>query len=160
MDWDRFLKRYVWDDETTPYLVPVARLTRRQADYELYAYAIFLGTLFAVVSVAALTGKLPGGRLPGVAFYAFAMVCAAVLLGFGRSHLAALYTATGPVAALAYFYLFGFHPKLSGIDHVAIVLFVVLWLRYSVRVIAIARRYGEMPEGEGKPRGRRGRWHD
>ena len=33
-------------------------------------------------------------------------------------------------------------------------------LSHSDAVIAIARRYGEMPEGEGKPRGRRGRWHD
>jgi len=31
-----FLKRYVWDPETTPYFVKVSNLSRSQADNELF----------------------------------------------------------------------------------------------------------------------------
>jgi hypothetical protein len=31
MDWESLFKRYVWSDVRTPYLVPVARLSRVQA---------------------------------------------------------------------------------------------------------------------------------
>jgi hypothetical protein len=37
MNLEKYFKKYLWDDERTPYLVPVARMTRRQADYELHA---------------------------------------------------------------------------------------------------------------------------
>ena len=81
MEWDKLLKRYVWDDDRTPYLVSVARLNQRQAGFELKAYAIFLGFLFAVVSVVALSAHGPMGRAPGVSMYCFTMVCAALILG-------------------------------------------------------------------------------
>ena len=43
---EKYFKKYIWDDERTPYFVPASRMTRRQADYELHAYAIFVGILF------------------------------------------------------------------------------------------------------------------
>ena len=45
VNWENLVKRYVWDDDRTPYLVPASRITRRQADYEIYAYTVFLGDL-------------------------------------------------------------------------------------------------------------------
>ena len=41
---EKFLKRYVWDDEKTPYFTPSSKLNKRQAGYESLAYAIFAGT--------------------------------------------------------------------------------------------------------------------
>ena len=32
LDWYKYVRRYFWDDETTPYLIPVERLHRRQAE--------------------------------------------------------------------------------------------------------------------------------
>ena len=104
MNWESFVKRYVWDDDRTPYLVRVGRITRRQADYEIYVYTVFLGVLFAVVTIAALAGALPQGRSEAVALYGFSVVCAAILFGATKHLWAALYCSAVPLAAL--FYLF------------------------------------------------------
>lgn len=31
MDWEKHFKKYVWDDDKTPYFTPVLKLNRRQA---------------------------------------------------------------------------------------------------------------------------------
>ena len=59
------------------------------------------------------------------------------------------------VAALIWIYLFAHHPKLDAIDHVVIVAFSLLWMRYGLRVIAIARGFDDMPPGEDSPGTRR-----
>ena len=48
-EWEKLVKRYVWNDERTPYFTRVAKLSRRQAHYELFGYAIFTGVVFAVL---------------------------------------------------------------------------------------------------------------
>lgn len=151
MDWEKLFKRYVWDDEKTPYFIPVARLTRTQANYEVRAYTIFLGFLFALVSVASLSEAAPHGRSIGVSFYGFTMVCAAILFAVTKSYHAALYCGAAPLASLAYIYLHGFHAQLVPADHVVILVFVLLWARYSWRIVSIARRYHLMPEASGPP---------
>ncbi len=40
LDWEKLFKRYVWDDERTPYLTRVRNLSRVQAHYELSATAL------------------------------------------------------------------------------------------------------------------------
>jgi hypothetical protein len=137
IDLEKYIKKYVWDDERTPYLVPVARMTRRQADYELHAYTVFVGVLFAIVSGSALLSQDPQIKSN--------VVCATVVFGFTRSVYAAWYCAGAPLVALLYFFVSGFHPNLNTIDHVALIIFALIWLRYSLRVVAIARAYPNMP---------------
>jgi hypothetical protein len=146
---EKYIKRYVWDDERTPYLVPVARMTRTQADYELQAYAVFVGILFAMVSGGALLSQDPHIRSEAVAIYGFSVVCATIVFAFTKAVYAAWYCAAVPLVALLYFFLYGFHPNLDTIDHVAMIVFGVIWLRYSLRVVAIARAYPGMPEAGG-----------
>jgi uncharacterized membrane protein len=148
MDWEKQFRKYVWDDDKTPYFTPVAKLNRRQASNEIYVFALFLGTLFCVVAVLANTGALPHGRSFAVALYAFSVVCAAIIIAFTKHPLAAWYCGFAPVAALIYFYLFGFHPNSGAVDHVVILVLVALWLRYSWRVITIGMRFEDMPEAE------------
>jgi len=155
--WDRYLKRYVWDDDTTPYLVPVARLNRRQAGYELTAYAIFLGFLFGILAVITLSSQAPGGRSAGMSLYSFTVVCAAVLLATNRSYYAALYCSSAAPASLIWIYVFAHHPNLNTLDHAVIVIFALLWMRYGFRVTAIARAFEDMPAGEA-PTDTRRRW--
>ena len=155
VQWDRWLRRYVWDDETTPYLVPVSKLTRRQAGYEFTAFAIFLGFMFGVLALITLSPGAPGGRSAGMSLYSFTLVCAAVLLGTTRHYYAALWCTTAPPAALVWLYVFAHHPKLDAIDHVVIVVFALFWMRYGLRVLAIARAYEDMAEGEDPPGTRR-----
>ena len=156
LDWDKLFKRYVWDDEKTPYFTPVDDLTRSQADNELHVYSLFVGILFAVVAVVAAIGVSSYGRATGLAFYGFSVVCAAVILAFAKHHIAALYCAATPMVAFAFLLLKGFSPTLVFIDHVVILIVLALLVRYSLRVVAIVRRYPDMRPGE-PSRGRRRR---
>jgi len=149
MDLDKYFKKYVWDDERTPYLVPVDRLTRRQAGYELHFYALFVGVFCALFSLAALSSKLPHGHSPIVSLYAFSVVCAAVLLGFGRHPWAAFWCATPPLAGLAYFAVYGFHPNLGTQEKVLLVVAMIAWLAYCRRLVAVARAYARLPQSPG-----------
>lgn len=129
LDWEKLFRRYVWDDEKTPCLTSVGDLTRAQADNELHVYCVFLGILFGVVAVASAVGTSSYGRSTGVAFYGFSVVCAAVVLAFAKHHLAAMYCAATPVAALAFLFLHGFSPTLVPLDHIVILLVLLLMLR-------------------------------
>jgi hypothetical protein len=145
LDWEKMFKRYVFDDVRTPYFTPALRLTQTQARYELFVYTIFLGMLFAVLSVASLSPDLPHKGAAGVSAYALSVVLAAVAFGVTRHPWAAAYCASAPLAALFYFLIYGFHPNLGGGDKVLLVAAVLVWLRYSWRVLAIVRTYPSMP---------------
>ena len=32
MSWDKYVKKYVWDDDKTPYFTPAQKLNKSQAD--------------------------------------------------------------------------------------------------------------------------------
>ena len=150
-EWEKAFKRYIIDDEKTPYFTAVGRLTRRQARYELFAYCVLTGVLYALVGIASLSSGLPHGGAIGVPLIAFSLLVAVVLLGVTQHPHAAAYCATAPVAALLYFLYFGFHPNLGAGDKVLIVILLLLWARYNFRVLAIARGYSEMPERSTPP---------
>lgn len=141
LDWEKLVRRYVWDDERTPYFTRIAHLTRAQAGYELFAYALFMGVLFGVVALVSLSGKLPHGNAAIVPLYAFTVLCAAVLLGMTRHPYAAVYCAASPLGVLAYFAAYGFHPGLATLDQGVLVAVVLGWLAYGLRVVAVARAY-------------------
>ena len=145
LDWEKLVKRYVWHDERTPYFTRVAHLSRRQAHYELFGYALFTGVLFGVISVTSLSDTLPHGDAAGVSIYAFTVCCAAILLGATRHPWAAFWCAGAPLAALAYFALYGFHPNLGLPDKVVLVILMLLWLAYGRRVVAVARAWPGLP---------------
>ena len=155
VDWENLIKRYVWDDRTTPYLVPVARLNRRQADYEIAAYCLFLGILFGVVSLASLTDATPHGQSPGMAMYGFTVVCATVLFGIAKSTAAALYLSATPLAGFAYLLVYGVGGR-ELLDTLIVAVILLILLRYSLRIVAISRAYPGLPEAgeEDTPRRR------
>lgn len=155
--WDNFLKRYIWSDQTTPYLVSVGELTRRQARNEFFAYAVFLGFLFGIAALITLSPQAPGGRSTGMSLFSFVMVCGAVMLATTQHYWAALVCSATAPGTLIWLYLFAEHPGLSAIDDAVIVIFALLWMRYGLRVINIARAYDDMPEGDEPSRTRR-RW--
>ena len=144
-EWEKFVKRYVWNDERTPYFTRVANLSRRQAHYELFGYAVFSGVVFAVLAVASLSTDLPHGEAAWVSLYAFTVCCAAVLLGATRDHWAALWCATGPLGALGYLALYGFHPSLDAPDKFLVVALVLGALLYGPRAVAVARAWPTLP---------------
>ena len=139
LDWEKLVRRYVWDDARTPYLTRAAKLSPVQARHELFAYVVFMAVLAGVLALAALSPRGPHGGAAIVPIYAFSVLCAAVVLGATRHVAAALWCAAAPLGALGYFALFGFHPNLEPADRIALVAVVLAWLAYGARVIAIAR---------------------
>jgi hypothetical protein len=137
LDWEKLLKRYVWHDERTPYFTRVANLTRRQAHYELLAYAVFMGVLAGVIAVAAPSNW--------VSLYAFSVCCAALLLGMTRHPWAAIWCALAPLAALAGFAVEGFHPRLETTEKLLLVAAALVGLAYSPRLVAVARAWPQLP---------------
>ena len=155
MNWENFVKRYVWDDDRTPYFVGVSKITRQQVDYEIYLYAVFLGVLFGVITVVALAGGLPQGRSQAVALYGFTMVCSTILFGATKHVWAAFYCSAAPVAVLFYLFTSGFPPRLGTIDRLVLIVFALIWLRYSMRIVGLAKAYPDLPAGTAPPRNRR-----
>ena len=147
MDWDKLFRRYVADDVKTPYFVRVEHLTQKQANSELFVYTLFMCVLFGAVGLASISTDLPHKGALGVPVYALAVVCAAIMLGMSRHPWAAAFCATAPVAAMMYFLLFGFHPNLGNGDKTLLIVIVLLWLRYSFRILSIVRTQPGMPPG-------------
>lgn len=155
-DWDRLFKRYVSDDIKTPYGVAPSKMTRLQARYEIFAYALFMSVGFALTGVTALAGKLPHGESVGIPIYAFFLVWTAIAFGYSKNQMAAAFCATAPVAVLLYFLIYGFHAKHTSLDKSIMVIVCVAWLYYSWRIVRIAAHYPDLPDPpDQKPTGRR-----
>ncbi len=146
MSWDKFVKRYVWDDNKTPYFVRVAKMTKVQANYEIFSYSLFLAVLFAVVSIVSLSDQAPQGRSEVVSIYAFCVVCGAIVLAMTKSSAAAHVCASAPLAALLYFFLEGFPSGLATVDKWVLVAVALGLLGYSIRVVTMAKAYPNMPD--------------
>ena len=147
MNWGKLFLRYVWNDQTTPYLVPLDKLNRRQGNSEILIYSLFIGVFFGVVSLVALSGG-PEGRSIGVSTYGFSVVCAAALFIILKSYSAALYLSATPLVALAYVFLYGLGSERALFDTVIVTVILLLLLRYSFRIVALARIYPSLPDPE------------
>jgi len=143
---EKFLRRYVWDEDKTPYFTPAPKLNKRQAGYESFAYAVFAGSLFTAVGLISMVGVGGQGREIAPALFSFSCVCAAIIFGMTRHYLSALWLSTAPFAAIAYFVFYGFKPKWAVIDQVVVLAFVGVWILYSLRIVAIGKHYEDMPE--------------
>ena len=145
-DFEKLLKRYVWDEEKTPYFTTADKLNRRQAHYEAVAYGIFMSVLFGVVSLASMGGAGGHAGGDGPAVFGFSFICAAVIFAVTKHYYASLWLGIAPVATVGYFLIYGFLPSWALIDKGVILGFVVLWAVYSMRIITIGRRFEDMPE--------------
>jgi len=146
LDWVGLFKRYVGDNIKTPYFVAVGRLSRLQAKNELFVYTLFLGVLFGVIGIASLSPTLPHGDTLAVSLYAFLVAGSALVFGISKHPAAAAICASAPVGVLMYFVMFGFHPNAATGDKILQMIIVLLWLRYSWRILQITRAYPTMRE--------------
>ena len=144
----RFVRKYVWSDDKTPYLIKVGRLTRRQARNELFAFSVLIAAFFFMVGMAALLGASIVADSVGVAVYAFAICSAAIALAATQHPFAAIACATAPPAVLVYLLIIGFPPQLHTSDKLLIGgILLALWA-YTARVVRITRVYPYLAEGE------------
>lgn len=142
MDWPGLVRKYIWDEERTPYLVRTDRLTARQARSELFVYAFLLALLAAAVSAVALAGDTWRGGVaaPIVALYALTVLAAAVVLGITGRPAAAAYCATAPLAMVCAAVFGVLRSDMTGSERVVMTAAGVLWLGYAARIVRIVRR--------------------
>jgi hypothetical protein len=142
VNWPSLVRRYVWDEERTPYLVRVDRLTGGQARNELFVYAFLLATLAAVVAAVAVLGDGRTGLLtaPGVSLYAVMLLLAAIALGAAGYPAAAWFCLTAPAALWLTASTGLLRPGMEGGERLVIAIASALWLGYATRVVRIARR--------------------
>ena len=145
LDWEGMFRKYVWNVDTTPYFTAVPDLNRRQANSEVMFYCWFMIILFGVITLASFKGGVEGGSV-AVAYYGFTIVCAAVLFGIAKFYPAALYLSAAPLVSLAYLWLYGIGLERPLGDTVIVTIVLLGLLRYSLRLVAIAKGYPEMPE--------------
>ena len=147
MDLFGLFRRYVWNEEKTPYLTKVGRLTRAQARNELFAFSVLIAAFFFVVGLAALLGaSIVAGSL-GVAVYSFAICSAAIVLAAVRHPAAALACATAPPVVLAFLVVEGFPPHLHLMDKLLIGAVLLALSVYAIRVVRIACAYPALGDG-------------
>lgn len=142
MDWPRLVKKYVWDDDRTPYFARAERLTPVQARSELFVYAFLLAMLASLVAMIAAAGGGRAGPLgsPAVALYAATVLLGAILLGATGHPVAAYYCATAPVAVGLGALAGVLRPGMVGGEQVVLAALSLLWFGYAARVVRIARR--------------------
>ena len=145
MEWEKLFRKYIWNEQTTPYLTPVPNLTRRQADNEILFYCWFHAILLGMISILSLRGG-PDGRSLGVSYYGFTVVCASVLFGILKNYTAALFMSATPLVGLAYLLLYGLESERPAGDTLIVTIILLLFLRYSFRIINIARAYQFLPQ--------------
>ena len=145
MEWEKLFRKYIWNEQTTPYFTSVPDLTRRQADSEILFYCWFHGILLGMIAIISLRGG-PDGRSFGVSYYGFAVVCASVLFGILKNYAAALFLSATPLAGLAYIFLYGLNSERLAGDTLVVAIILLFFLRYSVRIINIARIYPFLPQ--------------
>jgi hypothetical protein len=140
LDWVGLVRRYVWHEERTPYLLRPDRLTRAQARSELFVYAFLLATLSSVVAVAAVSGRLWDRPLgPAIAIYSGTLAAGAVALGVTWHPLAARYCLTAPLM-LALAALAGVaRPGMGPGERLVVGALAGLWLAYALRAVRISR---------------------
>ena len=145
MDWDKLFHRYVWNNRTMPYMTAVAGLDRLKANNEIIFYCLFHIILFGVISLGALGGG-EAGPSHGVAYYSFSVVCAAVIFAIMKSYSAALYLSATPLAGLAYIAVYRFGSEHAFVDTLIVGGMLLLAVRYSFRIVAVAKIFPELPE--------------
>jgi hypothetical protein len=148
--WEKYVKKYVWDERSTPFLVPVKNLNQAQARKELFLFAIFLATPFALLSAAAGTLALQNSDFGYaiITFFAVSIVTAAGYTNHAKKRNVAIYCGTAPLALLGYFIFNGFPPKLHLVDHAIMIIMILCWLRYTFRVISITGAYSRLSPDE------------
>lgn len=151
--WEKFTKKYVWDSDKTPFFVPVDKLTRLQARKEIMLYVMFVGTPFAVLGIVSVAGIVRQDSLAYLLamLYSVSVLAACYYVLTMRHQLAAFYTGTAPLAIFLHFLINGFPPRIHAIEQGLLLVFLLLWLRYAMRIIRMTKRYAEMREGVVKP---------
>ncbi len=137
--WFHGIKRYLWSEHSTPYHAPPDALSASQAHRELLAYAVFLGSVFAITGVGGLAALLraPDAMAAIWTGYSVVMLAACTVLPTVQSRLAAWLVMLAPACLVGLAALSGFAANSGGVDKLVVGVVALLFVRYGWRVVRI-----------------------
>lgn len=147
LDWGNMFKRYVGNSTKTPYFVAVDKLTRVQANNEIFVFVLFQSVLLLLFTITSLSDRMPHAGHAVVPFVTLVLLGATVAYGASKAYVAAAAAALAPIAAALYCAAYGFHPNLGSGDKAVLIAGLLIWARYCWRILGIARRYDDMAPG-------------
>ena len=112
---------------------------------KLYYIHFYLAFFFAIVSLFLIGSSTEQYGSAGAGLYGFSVVCAAVIFGIMKNYYAALFLSASPLASLAYLFFHGLSSDREKIDTLIVTILLLLLLRYSIRIVAIAKFYPNFP---------------
>ena len=157
IEWHKYVKKYCWDADKTPYFVPVSQMKRDQADKELFLYSFILAAPAALYLTSFMVNLFRNGQVAGlaIAMYASSLVVCAIVVHFWKSPGAALYSLSAPIVLSLYFLIEGFPAREHNTDFVltvaAAIGIIAVWLYYSRRLVAITKAYPTLPTRDMNP---------
>ena len=146
--WFHRVKKYVWDEEKTPFHLLPVEMHKKQAHNELFIYAAIEGILTAILIFGILAQIFMGGKIAYVPLllYSLMLMGALYVLVNRKPIWAALVSSSPPLVMFGLLFWFGFHPNNTSFDKLILGGFLVFWVIYSVRILDICRNYPEMAE--------------
>jgi hypothetical protein len=107
--WEKYVKKYVWDDDKTPYFIAVSDLKQDQAGKEIFLYCFFLAIPTALI-VAVIVNALSSGDFSNVTLGLFAasILAGAAYLNIRKNTSAAFFLISAPIVILIHFAVNGF----------------------------------------------------
>ena len=108
--WEKYVKKYVWDEDKTPYFIPASKLKRDQANKEIFLYCFFLAVPATLLVASFVSAFLARGELANLSLglYAASILICAAYLNLKKSTTAALFAISAPVVLLLHFAINGF----------------------------------------------------
>ena len=141
--WFNFVKKYIWDNESTPYHIPPQRLSREQANKEVYFYSMFEGTLVGIVLISMMAHTYLTQDTSNLLYlgYGVSLLISLFYLVRNKQIWFAIYSSSLPLIILIIFNFKGFHPENTGLDKLLLSGFLTLWLIYCYRLFNICKFY-------------------
>ncbi|MDA0662677.1 MAG: hypothetical protein O3B08_07565 [Proteobacteria bacterium] len=157
IEWHKYVKKYCWDSDKTPYFVPVSQLKRDQADKELFLYSFILAAPATLYLTSFVVNLFRSGQVAGlaIAMYASSLFVCAIVVHVWKSPGAALYSLSAPIVLSLYFLIEGFPERSHAVDFAVMVaiavVIIAVWLYYARRLLSITRAYPSLPTRDMNP---------
>ena len=139
----KYVKKYLWNEESTPYHIFPHHLSKQQANKEIFFYSVFEGTLVGLVSFSIFIQvyKTQNTTYLPLMMYGISLLISLYYLVKQKQTWSALYSASLPIIVLLVYNYNGFHPNNTYLDKLLLSGFMALWLIYAHRLFNICRHY-------------------
>ncbi len=148
--WFQKVKKYVWNEDKTPFHLTPKQMRKQQAHNELFFYAAFEGVLSAMLIFGILAQMYITGDTAYVPLLLYGLIITGVqyFLIKRKNTWAALLSSSPPLVISGILFTHGFHPNNTIVEKLLLGCFLACWLIYSFRIQAICRNFPGMSDNK------------